>query len=64
MPATDEWNEKLRCPNCNKTGMVSLSLNEDADMPTVDGIADGFRVVQTEFGPDFHCTTCNVAVVP
>jgi hypothetical protein len=63
MPATGEWNKKLRCPNCNKTGMASLS-QVDADVPTIHVVPDGFKVVQTEFGPDFHCATCDVAAVP
>jgi hypothetical protein len=61
---TDEWNERLRCPKCGKSGTASLSQSEDADIPTVHSVPDGFTVVAREHGPDFHCTTCNVAVVP
>jgi hypothetical protein len=64
MAITDEWNEELRCPKCGKTGMASLSQGDDADIPTVHGIPDGFKVVAAQYGPDFHCTTCNIAVVP
>jgi hypothetical protein len=63
MPAIDEWTEKLRCPKCVKEGMASLSQSDD-DMPTVQSVPDGFKVVATMYGPDFQCTTCNVAVVP
>jgi len=61
---TDEWNEKLRCPQCGKTGMAGLSQSDDADRPTAQIVPDGFKVVATTFGPNFHCTACNVAVVP
>jgi hypothetical protein len=53
-------NEKMRCPQCRNTGIASLSQSEDAQIPTVHGIPDGFIVVQTEYGPDFHCGTCNI----
>jgi len=61
---TDQWNEVLRCPQCSNTGIASLSQFEAANMPTVDNVPDGFKVVQTEFGPDFYCGTCNVPVLP
>jgi hypothetical protein len=63
MYATDDWKEELRCPKCGKTGMASLSQDDDS-IPTVKSIPDGFKVVATQYGPDFQCTMCNVAVVP
>jgi hypothetical protein len=60
----DQWDEKLRCPQCHNTGMTSLSQFKDANMPTVDRVSDGFKVVQTEYGPNFHCGTCNVRAIP
>lgn len=59
---TDKWDERLRCPQCGRTGTASLSHFKGVDRPTVNSVTDGFRVVQTEFGPDFHCATCNVPV--
>jgi hypothetical protein len=44
--------------------MASLSQSDDADVPSVEGVPDGFKVVATVHGPDFHCGTCNIAVVP
>jgi hypothetical protein len=44
--------------------MASLSQGESDDTPTVQSVPDGFKVVQTEYGSDFHCGTCNVAVAP
>jgi hypothetical protein len=61
---TDEWNEKLQCPECGKTGLAGLSQSDDADMPTVHSVPAGFKVVHTPYGPDFHCETCNIAVIP
>jgi hypothetical protein len=61
---TDAWNEQLRCPNCGKTGTASLSQGDRADTPTVQGISEGFKVVQTDYGPNFRCETCNVSVEP
>jgi len=62
--ATDEWNEQLRCPNCHKTGMVSLSQGQNDEIPTVHAISDGFNIVATQYGPDFHCTGCDITVDP
>jgi hypothetical protein len=61
---TDEWKEDLRCPECGKTGIASLSQREGADIPTILSVPDGFKVISTEYGPDFHCGTCNIAVAP
>jgi hypothetical protein len=60
----DDWNEKLRCPSCGKTGMASLSQGAGDATPTIHRVPDGFKVVQTQYGPDFHCGTCNIAVDP
>jgi hypothetical protein len=60
----DEWNEKLRCPNCGKTGTVSLSQGKSDDTPTVNLIAVGFKAVDTQYGPEFRCGNCDVTVDP
>jgi Zn ribbon nucleic-acid-binding protein len=60
----DEWNEELRCPQCNNRGLASLSQPEDAEKPTVECVSDGFKAVQTEYGPDFHCGACDIPVLP
>jgi len=59
----DQWNESLRCPTCGKTGVASLSQDDD-DAPTVQSVPDGFKVVAKQHGPDFECAACNVAVCP
>jgi hypothetical protein len=58
----DQWNEKLWRRKCGKTGMASLSQDNGAATPIVQSIPDGFKVVQTEYGPDFHCEACTIAV--
>jgi hypothetical protein len=60
----EEWNEKLRCPNCGKTGMAGLFQGERDNAPTVQYLQDGFKVVKTQYGPDFHCGDCDVSVEP
>ena len=59
----DQWNENLRCPTCGKTGKASLSQDSE-DAPTVDLVPDGFKVVDTPHGLNFHCGSCQVAVKP
>jgi hypothetical protein len=56
--------EYLRCPQFRNAGIASLSQFKDASMPSVDSVRDGFKAVQTEYGPDFRCGTCNVRVLP
>ncbi len=62
--ATDGWTEQLRCPQCEKTGTVDLSQSHSDEIPTVLFLSDGFKAVATDYGPDFRCAMCNVAVVP
>ena len=59
----DQWYENLRCPICGKTGKASLSQDDDAT-PTIQLVPDGFKIVGTKYGPNFHCEMCDVAVEP
>jgi hypothetical protein len=59
----NDWYEKLRCPKCGRTGMATLSQDE-GHMPTVEVVPEGFKLVITSRGPDFHCKTCKVAAYP
>jgi hypothetical protein len=61
---TDEWNEKLHCPECGKTGVASLSQGKSEDTPTMQSVPDGFKLVKTQHGLDFRCGACDVAVDP
>lgn len=58
----DEWDERLRCPVCSKAGMASLCQEEDSETPTVQCVPSGFKIVANDYGPNFVCETCNVAV--
>jgi hypothetical protein len=49
----DEWNERLRSPGVEKTGMASLSQSDDADVATVRVVPDGFKIVATSYGSNF-----------
>jgi hypothetical protein len=60
----DQWNEELRCPQCHQLGIASLSQGSDDPVPTVDRVADGFKAIQTEYGPNFQCGVCDVLVDP
>lgn len=60
---TDQWSEKLQCNSCASTGIVRLQMGHGDRVPTVLSIPDSFKVVQTEYGPEFHCENCNVAAV-
>jgi hypothetical protein len=44
--------------------MASLSQSDDADVATVRVVPDGFKIVATSYGSNFHCSTCNVAMLP
>ena len=61
---SDEWNEKLRCPKCGKTGMAGLSQRKDDDPPSVQCVPEGFKVADNRFVPVFYCEDCNVEVMP
>jgi hypothetical protein len=60
----DQWSEQLHCPQCRNTGTANLSHFKDADTPSVDRVSDGFKAVQTEYGPNFHCGACNIPALP
>jgi hypothetical protein len=61
---SDIWNEKLRCPQCRKTGMATLSQATTIAPPTVDVVPEGFKIVAGKNGPDFHCSDCDVPAEP
>ena len=60
----EHWNERLQCPRCCNTGIASLSQPRGAEMPTVEGVPDGFKAVRTRYGPNFHCGACDIPVLP
>ena len=54
---TDQWAENLRY--LHKYWHDHLVTGDGDQTPTVLSMPDGVKVVQTEYGPDFHCETCN-----
>lgn len=63
-PMIDQWTEQLTCPQCRNVGMASLSHPEGADVPNVEGVPDGFKAVQTDYGPNFYCGDCDIPAAP
>ena len=61
---TDQWTENLQCCACTNTGIAALSQGDGDQTPTILSTPDGFKVVQTECGPEFHCETSNVPAAP
>ena len=60
----ERWTEKLRCPTCRQTGNVSLTMTDRGEIPVVNEVTEGFKVIHTQFGPVFHCTVCDVPAEP
>lgn len=60
----NQWDEQLTCRHCNNAGIAKLSQLKGARVPTIHMVPPGFKAVLTEFGPDFHCSTCNVPAMP
>jgi hypothetical protein len=60
----EQWTETLRCPNCRKIGRTDLTQGERDETPTVNSLPSGFKLLHTQFGPNFHCEDCGVEVDP
>jgi len=68
MAKRDKWSSPLKCPNCFKTGKVSLEDEPDHSFmagntdTTVTGVTDGFKIVRTTFTinqtSQSHCVKC------
>ena len=43
---------------------LQAEIDAGADMPTVLCTPDGFKAVDTIYGPDFRCGICNVPAAP
>ena len=67
MTGRDNWTEILDCPKCRKTGTVKLSQANgqafhDGDQDVrVELVPNGFKVLLTEYGSKFYCTTCDTS---
>jgi len=54
----ERWLEKLRCPNCAKTGTARVS-QADGWTIHVDILPEGFYFIQSESGSNFYCSSCD-----
>jgi predicted RNA-binding Zn-ribbon protein involved in translation (DUF1610 family) len=63
MIVLDNWVENLRCPRCQKTGAARLS-QRDGWSAHVDSVPDGFKVIQSEHGSNFRCSSCGIPAEP
>jgi hypothetical protein len=41
-------------------GLATLSQAKGAQVPTVESVTGAFKVMHTEYGPDFHCVACTL----
>jgi hypothetical protein len=61
----DQWTEKLRCLNCGKTAVAELSQTDNLSWDVrADSVPEGFNVIQSQHGIEFHCASCDVPVEP
>jgi hypothetical protein len=58
----DNWVEDLRCPQCGQTGTAAFSQADGFFVVQVVSVSDGFRTIQTEYGPNFCCSSCDCVV--
>jgi hypothetical protein len=60
MATDDHWVEVLRCSRCKKTGTAELT--EIGSLHNIkvkaDRVPEGFRVLETEYGINFYCSSC------
>ena len=63
--ARDSWVEKLRCPNCRKTGEAQLSAADEYSWEVlVDSVPEGFKVIQSGGVSSIYCSSCDNPVEP
>ena len=63
--ARDCWVENLTCPRCRKTGRAQLSAIDEYSWDVqVDGVPEGFKIVQSRHVCNFYCASCDIPVDP
>jgi hypothetical protein len=61
--ARDHWVEHLVCRRCRKIGFAELSTEDKLSWNVqVDSVSEGFKLIQTENGGNFYCSSCDRAV--
>jgi hypothetical protein len=63
--AREHWIENLMCRRCSKDGIAVLSTeNRSSWIVQVESVPEGFRVVQSDNGSNFYCSSCDRPVEP
>jgi hypothetical protein len=58
--ARDHWVEFLSCRGCQTTGVALLSTEDKLSwIVKVESVPEGFRVIRSENGIIFYCSTCD-----
>lgn len=58
--ARENWIETLVCRRCKKDGIAVLSAENNLSWEVrVESVPEGFRTVQSEYGVNFRCASCN-----
>ena len=63
--AREHWIENLMCRRCRKDGIAVLSTDDKLSWTVqVESVPKGFRVIQSENGSNFYCSSCDRPVEP
>jgi hypothetical protein len=63
--AREHWIENLICRRCSKDGIAVLSTEDRLSwIVQVESVPKGFRVIQSENGSNFYCSSCDRPAEP
>jgi hypothetical protein len=63
MTGRDHWVEYLSCRRCQTSGELSTE-DKLSWIVKVETVPEGFRVIQSDNGSNFYCSSCGRAVEP
>jgi hypothetical protein len=65
MTGRDHWVEYLSCRRCQTSGVAVLSTEDKLSwIVQVENVPEGFRVIRSENGSNFYCSSCGRPVEP
>jgi hypothetical protein len=65
MTGRDHWIEHLSCRRCQTSGVAVLSTEDKLSwIVKVETVPEGFRVIRSDNGSNFYCSTCGRPVEP
>ena len=65
MIVSDHWVEFLSCPLCHRSGPAVLAHPEGSSWEVqVISLPKDFKVVTSEYGINFYCSSCGIPVEP